>query len=247
MQFESGSELERVRPPKQRPELRPWAQAWSEAWFNSWPWAKRVAMEVEDYVQQFGQPWGEVWTQAEAAALAARALSQARAGMRRRMEADGEAAMHKLVGRNGMLTWKEIKARVAHCEGNANKMEALARPEPDETGADADALALACAWGWARREAQAQDEIMPSALADLSKIADILSNLNRYGVAFDLWHRSHGTRDEYSSITQFIAPITRLPLELLHEIFLIFIDEDSGPPSTLMLVCKHWHVIVTSI
>ena len=247
MQFES-ERLERARPRKPRPELRSrWAQAWSEAWFNSWPWAKRVAMEVEDYVQQFGQPWGEVWTQAEAAAQAARALSQARAGMRRRMEADGEAVMHKLVGRNGMLTRKEIKARVAHCEGNANTIEALARPEPDETGADADALALACAWGWVRQEAQAAAESMPSALADLSKISDILSDLNRYGVAFDLWHRSPGTRDEYSSITQFIAPITRLPLELLHQIFVIFIQEDSGPPSTLMLVCKHWHVIITSI
>jgi hypothetical protein len=34
---------------------------------------------------------------------------------------------------------------------------------------------------------------------------------------------------------------------LLHQIFLIIIDETSGPPLVLMLVCKHWHAIVTSI
>ena len=75
----------------------------------------------------------------------------------------------------------------------------------------------------------------------------ILSDHNLYGVARYLWHRSPASRDEYSCLIHFISPITHLPLELLHQIFLILIDEDNGPPSTLMLVCKHWHTIVTSI
>ena len=45
----------------------------------------------------------------------------------------------------------------------------------------------------------------------------------------------------------FIAPITRLPFELLQHPFLFIIDGASGPPLVLMLVCKHWHTIVTSI
>ena len=109
-----------------------------------------------------------------------------------------------------------------------------------ESEAQAEASAVACAW------ARAQGESVPS-LADSSTIRDILTSLNLNGVARDLWDRSPETRDEYSRIIQFIAPITRLPLELLHQIFLVIIDETSGPPSVLMLVCKHWHAIVTTI
>ena len=109
-----------------------------------------------------------------------------------------------------------------------------------KTEAAAEARAVACAW------AQGQGESVPL-LADSSTIRDILSDLNLYGIAHDLWDRSPGTRDDYSCIIQFIAPITRLPLELLHQILLIIINERSGPPSVLMLVCKHWHAIVTTI
>ena len=54
-------------------------------------------------------------------------------------------------------------------------------------------------------------------------------------------------RDEHSCIVQFITPITRLPIELLQQIFLAIIDETSGRPLELMLVCRQWYTIVTSI
>ena len=44
-----------------------------------------------------------------------------------------------------------------------------------------------------------------------------------------------------------IVHITRLPPELLQQIFLIVIDETSHSPLTLMLVCKNWYTIVTGI
>ena len=92
-----------------------------------------------------------------------------------------------------------------------------------------------------------QGEEIPSTLADFCDIALILSSLNHSGVAHRLWHRSLDGKDEYSCIIHLIAPITRLPLELLQQIFLIIIDESNGPPLGLMLVCKHWHAIVTRI
>ena len=114
-----------------------------------------------------------------------------------------------------------------------------------EEKAHIEALALAGAWGWARAEARKRGESVPSAVADSSKIRDILSDLHRYGVVYQLWHHSPKRRDEYSCIVDVIAPITRLPFELLRQIFLITIDE-AIPPPVLMLVCKHWHAIVTS-
>ena len=87
-------------------------------------------------------------------------------------------------------------------------------------------------------EARARGERVPVVLEDPSMIWNILSDLKHYGVAPDLWHRSRESREEYSCLIHFFSPITRLPFELLHQILLIIIDEMSGPPSVLMLVCK---------
>ena len=106
-----------------------------------------------------------------------------------------------------------------------------------------DALALTQAWAWA----WARGERVRSAFADSSTIWHILSTLNCNWVARDLWHNSPETRDEYSCIINFLAPITRLPFKLLHQIFLVVIDETSGSPLVLMCVCRHWHAIVTTI
>ena len=84
-------------------------------------------------------------------------------------------------------------------------------------------------------------ERVPSVVASPSTIWRILTSHHRYGIAGRL------RRGKYSCIIHFIAPITRLPFELLHQIFLYIIDATSGPPLVLMLVCKHWHDIVTSI
>ena len=110
-----------------------------------------------------------------------------------------------------------------------------------------EALGLARAWAWARREPLVPAERVPSVVPNPSVIRCLLSYLNRRGITHDLWHHSPETRGEYSCIIHFITPITRLPFELLHQILLDLIDEASGPPLVLMLVCKRWHDIVTSI
>ena len=50
-------------------------------------------------------------------------------------------------------------------------------------------------------------------LEDSPAIRDILSNLDHYGVARNLWTHSPKTRNEYSCLTYLIIPINRLPLE----------------------------------
>jgi len=190
-----------------------------QAWLQAWPRAKTMAMEVEVKVRLFTLPWAEVWTRAEEDARAARA--------------EAEALWAQIVAE---AEWAKAKLKV----GGQAKAKALAQ-------AEAEALALAGVWGWARGEACARGERVPSTLAHPSMIRRILSDLNHYGVARDIWHRSCETRDEYSCLIHFITPITHLPLELLQQIFLIIIDEASGPPLALMRVCKYWHAIVTSI
>jgi hypothetical protein len=66
---------------------------------------------------------------------------------------------------------------------------------------------------------------------------------HRYGLVRHLRRRSQ----EHWWLIQIVTPITCLPTELLHQILLIIIDEMSGPPSVLMLVCKRWYTIVTGI
>ena len=143
---------------------------------------------------------------------------------------------------------KKAEARVKKVEARAHEAEARARKAEAAAKAEAEALlAVAGAWVLARRQARERGERMLPAVTDSSTIWHSLTSLNRSGVARDLWGRSPETRLEYSSVIDFIAPITRLPLELLHQIFLITIDEANLPPLALMLVCKSWYTIVTSI
>ena len=82
-------------------------------------------------------------------------------------------------------------------------------------------------------------------LAD-SKLKNIIYCIeldHRLRFAHDLW--SH--RQKYWWLIQIIVPITRLPQELLHQIFLIIIDDASDSPLVLMRVCKLWYTIVTGI
>ena len=236
MDFESerAHELRRmVVARRQKPMRQEEAQAWSLGWLQAWPWAKRVAMEVQQQVEMFDEPWEEVWTRAEA-----KAWAKADAAELRAKAAEAEARALKAE------TWEEgVVNEIVQARTTANiyaKLEASAK-------AEVEAIALAGIWIWARRGAQLQTEGLPSALPNSSAIRDVLSSLNRYGLARHLWHRSRETRDEYSCLIHFITPITRLPFELLQHIFLIIIGETCGPPLLLMLVCKQWRAIVTSV
>jgi len=60
----------------------------------------------------------------------------------------------------------------------------------------------------------------------------------------DIWPRR---QQGYWWLIQVITPIARLPPELLHQIFLIIIDNDNDSPSVLMRVCTDWYNIVTGI
>ena len=141
---------------------------------------------------------------------------------------------------------KKARAQVKEAKESAYQAEARAQRAEAEVKAEAEALAVASAWVWARGQARERGERMPAWVADLSKISYTLFSLDRSGVASDLWGRSPEARLEYSSIIHFIAPITRLPLELLHQIFLIIIDEASGPPvvclaARLQILACHSH------
>ena len=198
---------------------RAWLQGWSQEWPEAWLETRGVAMQVG----WSRLPWAAAWTQEEAKA------------------------------------WAETEARVrAEAEAEANeqgawvRQEAWARQERAERAearvwAAAEALAVAGALAWAQGDARARGESAPAAVADPSTIKRILTSLHEYGVAHDLFYSWPRTRDEYSCLIHFIAPITRLPLELLRQILLIIINETSGPPLVFMLVCKRWHAIVTSI
>ena len=62
-----------------------------------------------------------------------------------------------------------------------------------------------------------------------------------------LAHRLWPHRQQYWWLIQIIAPIYRLPSELLQQIFLIIIDNASDPPLVLMRVSKLWYNTVTGI
>ena len=145
------------------------------------------------------------------------------------------------------VSWADAWARAeerAWLEVKAALVQLGALGEEEKRGV-AVALLLGEAWGEAR--ARARGESMSDRLADSQTIAGILTFLDRSHLARDLWDDSLEMGDEYWCIIQFITPITRLPIELLHQIFLAVIEETSGPPLALMLVCKRWHSIITSI
>ena len=123
-----------------------------------------------------------------------------------------------------------------------------------------EALALALEQGqgqvrMARVPAQSQAESRVLAMAESmvtygeisadSELMGIIYSIEFYlrrGFARDLWRHS-----EHWWFIQLIAPITRLPQEMLHQILLIAIDNASDSHLVLMRVSKHWYTIVTGI
>ena len=114
---------------------------------------------------------------------------------------------------------------------------------------------------WAVRwaaEAQAKAEVQAvQAEAEADRVAygevladpilmDIIYSIKPdtlHHLARDLWRSCH----KYWWFIQIIAPITRLPPELLQQILLMIIDNASDPPFILMRVSKLWYNIVTGI
>ena len=122
--------------------------------------------------------------------------------------------------------------------------------------AQAQARDLGPAWAlepvWAQRLAWAQVQVEAEGhavtygevLAD-SKLMDIINSIEperRYRLAGYL-----GRHSKHWWLIQIIAPITRLPQELLQQILLIVIDNASHSPFVLMRVSKHWYSVVTGI
>jgi hypothetical protein len=75
----------------------------------------------------------------------------------------------------------------------------------------------------------------------------------RHQLACKLWrhfvqndHSPIVTR-EYARLLPFIAPITRLPFELLRHILFIAIDEGTQSPLALMAICSHWSNVMSGI
>jgi hypothetical protein len=141
------------------------------------------------------------------------------------------------------LAWARAGARAgADAEGMARlraRMQTRAR-------AGLEARAEARTLGPA--EPMAYKFTYPEILADpnLKDIIYCILPYYRHRLTRHLCRHSH-TRREYWWLIQIIVPITRLPQELLQQIFIILIDKASGPPLVVMLVCKYWYTIVTGL
>jgi len=149
----------------------------------------------------------------------------------------------KAEARVRVRAWAEALA-VAQAEAQAL---AEARAE-----ALAQVLAQVLTWGPRGRLAEVLESTYvftySEVLAD-SKLKRIIYSIDpdrRRRLARNLWGRSHTLQEDWWLI-QIIVPITRLPPELLQQIFLIIIDETSDPPLALMQVCRFWYTIVTGI
>ena len=183
----------------------------------------QVARRCADHTFQVGiyQRWKMEWPQA------------------RTVEMEAEREVQQF-GVSWAEAWARVKARVL---GEAMLAWLAWRVEREEVAAVGLVLVLGEVLGEA--QAQARGERVPDGLADPPTIASILTSYNQ-SYAYSSYSFSI-PRDEYWCIIQIITPITRLPIELLHQIFFAIIEETSGSPLVLMLVCKQWRDIVTSI
>ena len=116
-----------------------------------------------------------------------------------------------------------------------------------EAEKQARALVEAGAEAGAEANAEMQRKAHPvtysEVLAD-PELEKIISSMEQYhhDLARDLWRHK-----QYWWFIQIIAPITRLPQEVLHQILLIIIDNANDSPLFLMQVCKLWYNTVTGI
>jgi hypothetical protein len=119
---------------------------------------------------------------------------------------------------------------------------ALARAQ---TQAQTEALAQVWSQVWAQvREAQARVQVRAEAHSVTYR--EVLVDPKLMGIIYSIEpdYRQRLARDLrptcHSWFIQIIVPITRLPPELLQQIFLIIIDNANDSPLGLMQVCKYW-------
>ena len=197
--------------------------------------------------------WAREMTQAEmvqADTLAQARLAQVRPWLGALAPAD---ALVQVQMQAGVLVWAQAQAweqaQEQRVQAWAQGLDMGAQAQAGElqvqpqVGALVRAEALAEALGVAGF-VDAHPVTYEEALAD-SKLMDIIYSIkpeNRHYVARIAWHLL-----KRWWFIQIITPITCLPLELLHQILLIIIDNVSDSHFILMQVSKYWHNIVTGI
>ena len=173
-------------------------------------------------------------TESERVLVLAEALADARAAD---VEVDAGSETSTALARARVLamTMAPVRARVralAHSL-TQSEVEAVVR---------AAMKARAARWGKARvftyGEISADSEVMD--------IIDSIKPDQRHQFTHDVWQYSPSLQEVWWLI-QIVAPITRLPSELLQQILLLIIDDASDSPLVLMQVSKHWYTIVTGI
>jgi hypothetical protein len=200
----------------------------------------QVLARAQAQVQAETQALAEVGGPGKVGALEALAL----------VKALGQALVKVLVKTQAL-----VKARAEALETEA---EAHAKWRVEAEEAEVRARVRLLVWAEARARARLMAGARPmmlepaantftydEVLAD-SELKEIIYSLepdHHYTLACHLHRRSQ----EHWWLTRIITPITRLPPELLQQIFLIIIDGASGPPLVLVRVCKHWYNVVTSI
>ena len=215
------------------------AQEWEREHQETLAWQRKL-----EWGSEREQEWEQVWEQE-----------------RRR-----ERARAEKWGLEWAREWArtEAEARVEVCAPKAQ----VAAPAEAQAAARAGALARARALAQAR--AQMADEGMISsflakALASLEKrnmwegayeptYVEVLADSKIKGIVDSIEPRYHHVlarglwrHSKHFWLIHFIAPVTRLPPELLQSILSTIIDDASDSPLVLMLVCKHWYTIVTGI
>jgi hypothetical protein len=170
-------------------------------------------------------------------------LARARAGALAQVEAEAPALV-KTRALVKALALAKVKVEARAGAARPRKQPLVKALELAKAEAEAEAEAAWALTGPLMLEPTANTFTYREVLADskLKKIIYSIEPHHRYRLAHHLRRYS-----EYWWLIQIVTPITRLPPELLHQIFLIIIDEASGPPLVLMQVCKHWHIIVTGI
>ena len=195
----------------------------------------RAEARAEALVEVLAQTLAQVQAQVQAVAREREALTLARAKARAQAKALTQARA-EVQAQAQTLAQAQAMARV-RAESRA---QTLARARALALGVK-EALALARAKSRALAHTITHGEV----LAD-SELMDLIYSIKpeqRYRLARDLWP----PRRNYWWFFQIIVPITRLPQELLHQIFLIVIDNASDSPLVLMRVSKHWYTVVTGI